>query len=95
MPQGPQRRKYQFGADIHYQVGPPPLNVGAAQQSCLIDAADDREWFARHPHATMRERPASEREIQANGLEKGATAAIFRRPTGEHIRLLLNPSRSK
>lgn len=77
--------------DTHYYLGDQPLrDEEAAQQSCAIDAADDKQWFADHPAANRRERLASCREQKANGLMPGALAVIFRGPHGCQIRVFVS-----
>lgn len=91
MSQRNQTRQYELGSDIHLQTGDKPVDDIAARESCQIDAAADREWFARNPNAKKRERLASVRELKANGLPPGSRTVVLRGPYGEQIRLLLPP----
>lgn len=78
--------------DVHLQIGQQPVDAKAAEESCRIDAADDRVWFAQNPRAMMRERLASSRELKAHGLLPGTLAVIFRGPCGTQIRMFMNPA---
>ncbi|HEY0982392.1 hypothetical protein [Schlesneria sp.] len=78
--------------DVHLQFGRKPIDAKAAEESCQVDAAADREWFARNPLAIQRERLASSRELKAQGLLPGTLAVIFRGPCGAQIRMFVTPS---
>ena len=86
-----QRQKAQTGADVHIQLGCKPLDANASKESCRIDAAADREWFAQNPRAMRRERPASIRELKAHDMPIGTRAVIFRGPRGSQIRMFFPP----
>ncbi len=88
---GNQTRQYQVGSDLHLQLGDPPLDAIAAQESCRIDASADREWFARHPNAKKRERLASIRELKAQGMPPGSRVVVLRGPHGQQARMFVLP----
>ena len=81
--------------DVHLQFGPTQLDANASKESCAIDAAADRQWFIDNPKATVRERPATIRELNASGLMPGTLAVIFRGPLGIHVRILVDPPVSR
>ena len=77
--------------DDHLLIGPSPIDLTAADESCAIDAAADRQWFIDNPEAMVRERPATIRELNASGLMPGTLAVIFRGPLGRQFRILIDP----
>lgn len=86
-----QRRNYRVNNDLHIHIGDPPADVAAAFESCRIDAAEDREWFRRHPHETRRERPASVRELRAHSLPIGTVVVVLLGPFGGQVRMFFPP----
>ena len=86
-----QRQKAQAGADLHLQLGHRPVDAIASQESCRIDAAADREWFAKHPTKIRREWPASIRELKAHGMPIGSRTVVLRGPDGAQIRMFEPP----
>ena len=86
-----QRRHFHVGNDLHIQMGNPPVDADAARESCLIDAAADREWFRQHPHETRRVRPSSVLELKATGAPIGTVTVVRRGPCGEQARMFIHP----
>lgn len=66
-------------------------NLEQAKASCMIDAADDREWLEKHPEADHRERPPSNREVLAYGVPVDCRMIIKRGPMGSQIRMAFPP----
>ena len=87
----PQKNSETKTGDFHLQFGPTPLDANASKQSCAVDAAADRQWFIDNPKATVRERLATIRELNASGLMPGTLAVIFRGPMGSQVRILIDP----
>jgi len=73
----------------HLHIGPPLAQKDVAEQSCVIDAAMDREWFARHPDRNERERPATELELRSTGHPPGTRVLVLRGPHGSQMRCFL------
>ena len=86
-----QRRHFHVGNDVHIHFGDSPADADAARESCRIDAAEDREWFRRHPRETRRERPASVRELRAHSLPIGTVVVVLLGPFGEQVRMFFPP----
>lgn len=86
-----QHRHIHVGNDLHIQMGNPPVDADAARESCLIDAAADREWFRQHPHETRRVRPSSVLELKATGAPIGTVTVVRRGPCGEQARMFFPP----
>lgn len=81
--------------DDHLLIGPSPIDLKAADESCAIDAAADRQWFIDNPVAMVRERPATIRELNASGQMPGTLAVICRGPMGSQVRIFIDPPVSK
>ncbi|MCD0458658.1 hypothetical protein [Roseiconus lacunae] len=78
---------YKSSSDIHIAAGlDSPVDPIAAQQSCEIDAARDREWFRENPGQQERIRKPSIREIMALALPPGTEVKVRRGPHGSQIR---------
>jgi len=73
----------------HFHLGPPLADAAAADESCRIDAAQDREWFAQHPDRNERERPATELELRSTGHPPGTRVLVLRGPHGLQMRCFL------
>jgi len=78
--------------DVHLHLGPGTVQDRmAAEDSCQIDAAKDREWLRQHPNANQRERVASVREMLAFNLPAGSTVVVKRGPNGSQMRIFFRP----
>ena len=86
-----QRWHIHVGNDLHIQMGNLPVDADAARESCLIDAAADREWFRQHPHEMRRIRLSSVLELKATGAPIGTVTVVRRGPCGEQARMFIRP----
>lgn len=76
----------------HLHVGPPLANVVAAEQTCCVEAAEDRQWFLQNPGRDTRERPATASELEATGHPPGTQVLVLRGPYGTQMRCFLENS---
>lgn len=79
--------------DTHLNIGPAtPIDPVAAQLSCELDAARDRDWFRKHPRRMERTRMPSAYEVAAHNLPPGSKVHVRRGPLGSQIRSILPPN---